>query len=149
MVIERSSEMNFLAAGSTEESVLDAAPAEPVDIVTLDAFCVARGIDRISFLKVDTEGGDLDVLRGAERLLAEQRIDVVQVEAGMNPGNERHVPFETLKAYLESHHYHLYGIYEQVGEWPLGEPQLRRTNPVFISGRTIAANRRPAPDAST
>ena len=74
-------------------------------------------------------------------MLTEQRIDLVQVEAGMNNSNKRHVPFETLKDYLQSHGYFLFGVYEQVSEWPTKEPHLRRTNLAFISRRLIEANK--------
>jgi hypothetical protein len=92
-------------------------------------------------MKIDTEGADLDVLKGAERMLNEQRIDIVKVEAGMNPTNHLHVPFEVLKNYLESKHYFLFGIYEQKHEWPTKHPHLRRTNPIFISQQVIENNR--------
>jgi FkbM family methyltransferase len=51
-----------------------------VPVVALDGFCGARGIGQVSLLKVDTEGHEMAVLRGAERLLAEQRIQAVVVE---------------------------------------------------------------------
>ena len=41
---------------------------------TLDSFCEARNIKEISVLKVDTEGFELEVLQGAERLLKERRV---------------------------------------------------------------------------
>lgn len=84
-------------------------------------------------MKVDTEGHDLEVLQGGEKLLTEQKIDVIQVEAGMNPSNRHHVPFEALKSYLESKSYLLFGIYEQTGEFMSGHPVMRRANCVFIS----------------
>ena len=58
----------------------------------------------------------------------------------MNPRNVTHVPFEALSEFLKSHGYFLFGIYEQAHEWS-GEPQLRRTNPVFISPRVQADTR--------
>ena len=45
-----------------------------VDCDTLDGLCRKLGVDQIDVLKVDTEGHDLAVLRGAERMLAERRI---------------------------------------------------------------------------
>lgn len=45
-----------------------------------DAFCRDRRIGRIFFLKVDTEGHDLKVLKGFAPLIAEGRIDVIQFE---------------------------------------------------------------------
>lgn len=114
---------------------------EEVRVETLDAVCESRNIPRISFLKVDTEGSDLGVLEGAATLLRAQRVDIVQVEAGMNGRNRHHVPFARFVELLEPMGYFLFGIYEQVQEWPTREPHLRRTNPVFVSENVIAGNR--------
>jgi len=142
MALKGSSEMFFLLGQSRDSPANEHVMTEEVDIVTLDEFCCASKIGQVNYLKIDTEGADLEVLKGGENLLDEQRIDFVEVEAGMNAGNKRHVPFETLKHYLESRSYLLFGIYEQVGEWPTKEPHLRRTNPVFVSRRMIETNRR-------
>lgn len=140
MVLQGSSNMFFLLDPSKSSQIQDDVKTEWVDVITLDEFCQTHKIDRINYLKIDTEGGDLDVLKGSVAMLSEQRIDLVEVEAGMNPKNERHVPFEALKEFLESHEYFLFGIYEQVDEWPTQEPHLRRTNPIFVSQKTIEAN---------
>ena len=143
MVLEGTSDLFFLRDRSKERPLNSDIPTESVDIVTLDEFCRTTGIERISFLKIDTEGGDLEVLKGAVHMLAGQKIDLVQVEAGMNPGNSRHVPLESLKSFLESHGYFIFGIYEQAQEWPTREPKLRRTNTVFASQRIIGMNLKP------
>ena len=124
--------------GSSDRARIDVtgvhdAKAATVSVDTLTGFCAARGISGISYLKVDTEGHDLEVLRGGESLLADGSVDVVEVEAGMSPDNRLHVPYADLVHYLEGFGYRLFGLYEQVPEWPTGRPQLRRTNPVFIS----------------
>lgn len=106
---------------------------ETIAIDTIDAFCETHRIDRIDFLKIDTEGHDLEVLRGAAAMLGAWRIMAVQVEAGMNPENSFHISFETLKAFLEGYGYRLFGFYDQVNEWPTRQPHLRRANPLFIS----------------
>ncbi len=131
----------FFLLGQSPELPKREARMEPVTIDTLDDFCQAKGIEHISYLKIDTEGGDLDVLKGAARLLAEQRIDIIQVEAGMNPTDRRHVPFETLKEFLLSHKYYLFGLYEQVAEAVPRQALLRRTNPIFVSENMIEAER--------
>jgi FkbM family methyltransferase len=112
--------------------------AQPADgtlvkVTTVDAFCSANGLERIGLLKIDTEGGDLDVLRGAECMLSAARIDFVEVEAGMNRDNRYHVPMFELLGFLEDKGYRLFGIYEQIPEWPSGRPFLRRANIVFLS----------------
>jgi len=141
MCVQGCSLMFFLVGDSKRAPIDGNVPTEPVEVVTLDEFCQIRGIDHISFLKIDTEGGDLEVLKGAMSMLAEQKIDLVQVEAGMNPGNTWHVSLERLKGFLESRRYFLFGIYEQESEWPTEEPHLRYVNAAFISAELIGKNR--------
>lgn len=135
------STMSFLLGQSKVSPTKNDVMAE-VDVVTLDQFCDSKGVTQINYLKIDTEGGDLEVLQGSVKMLAEQKIDLIEVEAGMNPNNTRHVPFEVLKSFLESHNYFVFGIYEQIYEWPTKEPHLRRINPIFISQRSVEVNRR-------
>jgi FkbM family methyltransferase len=116
---------------------------EEVDVGTVSEFCHTMEIVRISFLKIDTEGHDLEVLKGAAKVLDEQRIDFVKVEAGMNPANERHVPFTELKSYVEARGYWLFGIYDQKHERSGGRPHLRRANPVFVSEYVMRMNLAP------
>ena len=57
------------------------APAQfDLELTTLDEFCAEQGIGTIDFLKIDTEGNELNVLRGASKLLADGRIQAVQFE---------------------------------------------------------------------
>jgi FkbM family methyltransferase len=142
MVLQGRSDMFFLLGQSKKTPMNNDVPTDSVDVVTLDEFCHTKGINRVNFLKIDTEGGDLDVLKGAVNMLTEQRIDLVHVEAGMNPSNSGHVSFESLKEFLESHGYFLFGIYQQMNEWLTKEPHLRWTNPIFISHSMIEMNRK-------
>jgi hypothetical protein len=49
-------------------------------VTTLDEELAARGIAEVDLLKIDAEGYDLHVLRGAERCLAARAVAVVQFE---------------------------------------------------------------------
>ncbi len=53
---------------------------EEVPVTTVEAYCAAEGLRRVHLLKVDAEGHDLAVLRGASAMLAENRVDCVQFE---------------------------------------------------------------------
>ncbi len=53
---------------------------EEVATTTLDAFVSGAGLAHLTLVKIDTEGHDLAVLRGARSLFAEQRISVAQFE---------------------------------------------------------------------
>jgi len=54
----------------------------PVSVVatTLDLLCAQSQIERVDFLKIDTEGCEFKVLKGATGLLARGAIDVIQFE---------------------------------------------------------------------
>jgi FkbM family methyltransferase len=54
--------------------------ASTVSTTTLDSYAARRGIDGFALVKIDTEGHDLAVLRGAGNLLAGHRIALVQFE---------------------------------------------------------------------
>ena len=70
---------------------------------SLDDFCEAAQIKRVNFMKVDVEGFECSVFRGAERLLKEHRVDYICFEISKGPlksaGIESRAVFETLKAY--------------------------------------------------
>ena len=56
------------------------AEAHPVEVTTLDAFAQERGIGRVLLLKIDTEGNELAVLKGARDLIARKVVAVVMFE---------------------------------------------------------------------
>jgi FkbM family methyltransferase len=47
---------------------------ETVAVETIAGFAAKWGLERIDFLKVDTEGFDLEVLKGAGPVLRQQRV---------------------------------------------------------------------------
>ena len=71
------------------------------------------------------------------QLLDQQRVDFVQVEAGLNPQNELHVPFRASVAIWRPRGILLSALYEQMPDWLSGRINLRRANPVFISNRLV------------
>jgi FkbM family methyltransferase len=130
--VTRNSSMSYLERGSQPIAANEIVARQPVAVQTLDGFCREKGIERIDYLKIDAEGSDLDVLRGAERLLSNGDIFMVECECGMHPGNKVHVPFEAVKAHLEARNYRVFGLYEQSSEWLERKPFLRRVNALFL-----------------
>lgn len=106
---------------------------ELVKVLTLTDFCKSNQIKEIDFLKIDTQGYDLEVLKGATGLLESATVAFIQKEISMNPHNKFHVEFVEAKEFLERYNYVLFGIYEQKQERDI--PILRRSNVVFISGK--------------
>ena len=71
---------NGAGSGTNSLHQVSGAEIERVQVSTIDEYLEANGIDRVELIKVDTEGFDLEVLRGAESALADGRIGVVQFE---------------------------------------------------------------------
>jgi len=51
-----------------------------IEVTTIDNFCNNNNIEQIDFLKVDTEGNEIDVLKGASHMIAENKISSIQFE---------------------------------------------------------------------
>lgn len=114
--------------------------SETVHLTTIDLYCEEHGIHQVDFLKIDTEGHDLDVLIGSRAMLEAGRIMCIQCECGLHPDNGFHRPLEELKAFLEGFGYRLFGFYEQIEEWFGDTPNLRRANIVFLAPQVLREN---------
>jgi FkbM family methyltransferase len=56
--------------------------SEQIQVRTIDRFCSAEGIQRIDLLKLDVEGHELAVLRGARDMLERAAVRIIQFEFG-------------------------------------------------------------------
>lgn len=75
---------------------------QQVEATTLDQFCDTHGITSIDLLKLDTEGFELSILRGAQRMLEENRISYIQFEFNeMNAATHAHL--RDFKKLLKNH----------------------------------------------
>ena len=59
------------------ESHLD---TEPIIMVKLSTFLKEAGVSKISLLKIDAEGADPDIIKGAMKLISNQDIGIIQFE---------------------------------------------------------------------
>ncbi len=55
---------------------------EKVKIETVDSFCKKNSIKEIDLLKIDVEGNELNVLKGAKNMLKQKKIKRIQFEFG-------------------------------------------------------------------
>jgi FkbM family methyltransferase len=55
---------------------------ESIELTTLDKFCTENKIETIDFLKLDVEGHEMAVLKGASRMIGEGRVGFIQFEFG-------------------------------------------------------------------
>lgn len=110
-------------------TVLAADMAEEVPIETGDAFCAARNIRKVDFLKIDAEGHDFEVLKGFTQMLCRSDIGMLQFECSLNRDNNKHVMFEEVKSFLEGLGYRLFGIF--------GQKRHRRNPAVVLFGDAV------------
>lgn len=101
------------ALNSLHAGFQDGGEIESVRMETLDRVLTARGERRAQLLKIDTEGHDLEVLRGTAESLARGAFDIIQVEAGFDAPGTDQPSLGAITAFLAGHDYHLYGIYNQ------------------------------------
>lgn len=111
----------------------EALPSEDVEIATIDQFCSEHSITTIDILKIDTEGHEVAVLKGASGLLATRSIRLIKAECTVNPDNTYHTPFADLSALLYPVGYRLFAIYEQADDPRHPGPHLHRFDAAFMA----------------
>jgi Methyltransferase FkbM domain len=77
----------------------------------VDAFCKQKGIDSVDILKVDVEGSEAAVFRGAEGLFQKRAVRNVFTEVYFNPLYVGMPIFADLDAHLKAKGFRLHGIY--------------------------------------
>lgn len=107
-----------------------------IEVTTIDAFTAEKRIPHIDFLKIDTEGYDLEVLRGAERLLASKRIPFVLAEIGFHRGEEVQALFDDVRDLLAGHGFAVFGIYDQA--LARSNKRLHFANALFLNEAALS-----------
>jgi FkbM family methyltransferase len=82
-----------------------------VDLRTVDDFCREEKIDRIDILKSDTQGYDLEVFRGAEQMMRENRIHLILCEVNFAELYRNAAPFDAIFRFLVDHNFALVSFY--------------------------------------
>ena len=101
----------------------------PVRAVTLDRLAEEAGIGHIDLLKMDTQGAELSIIRGARRLLQAAAIDVIYTEFFLVPHYEGAALLHELWAPLAAHGYVMYDLFKG----PYGRNgQLRFGDAIFV-----------------
>jgi FkbM family methyltransferase len=110
------------------------------EVLTLDNLSRVFTRQHINILKVDVEGFELEVLGGATELLGTSSVDVIYIEAGLDPLNKRQIYYRNIEDHLNKFGYRLFKIYEQTNDWQTDSPLLRRVNMAFMSAQFVRDN---------
>lgn len=105
---------------STMSSILEPGPDcwgavkehRPVEVTTLDNYCGSAGIDHIDILKSDTQGYDLEVVKGATSLLAKNRIHLVFLEINFSEIYRQAPRLDEIYVFFIEHGFRLVSFYK-------------------------------------
>jgi FkbM family methyltransferase len=86
--------------------------SELVAVSTVDLICSERGITSIDVLKMDVQGWELEVLRGASGMLANNRVRFVFAEVGFRRNDVEMAMFGDLDAALSQYGFLFCGFYD-------------------------------------
>ncbi len=117
----------FTFAGDPNESIV-------CEMVCLDDFCLNR-LSMIDFLKIDVEGHELEVLKGAAKMISEDKISIIQFEF-----NEFNIFSKTFfyDYYKLLPQYKFYRIMPRHNLFPLGE--YTSSHEIFRYQNILAVN---------
>jgi len=79
---------------------------------TLDSFTAEHHIENIDLLKMDCQGFELEILKGALDLLASGCIQIIYSEVLFTPLYQNQAYFEDLIGHLRNYHYQLLALYD-------------------------------------
>ena len=100
-------------------SAMEPCGTGPVALSTLATWCTSRGIGRVDVIKLDTQGSELSVLRGAAPLLS--TVQLLEVEVEFNPLYEGQPLFGDVDAFVRDHGFRLWRL-DHLVHYSTGEP---------------------------
>lgn len=107
---ENQSQLNSLKHNNT--NLNSNAVKEQITVKTLDSFLQEQDIQTIDLLKIDTEGYEIEVLKGALNSLKSGKIKLILCEAALSFANERNTQLVNIINFLKPYNFTLLGMYE-------------------------------------
>lgn len=101
-----------------------------VNTIRLDTFCSEKNILHIDLLKLDVQGAEIRVLKGASRLLDEGVIQMIYAEVIFVPTYENQTTYNEVGQYLSEKGYLLHSLYNLAYD---GD-RLKQADFLFIRG---------------
>ena len=101
-----------------------------VETQILDTFCETEGVNKIDILKLDVEGAELNVLKGASRKLTKKEIKLIFTEVMFVAHYEGGCFFHEVSDFLSRYDYKLFNLYNLKRA---SNGQLRWGNAIFLN----------------
>ncbi len=98
--------------GASSDNMVATRNITQIDTLTLDEYCSENHIEQIDILKMDTQGSELSILKGAASLLRDKKIGLIYTEAYFKNQYKEQPLFYEIAAWLGKFGYHLEDIYD-------------------------------------
>ena len=98
--------------GATSDKSCETVGEIEIDIRTLDDECHRLGLDSIDLLKLDVQGYELEVLRGASGLLNDRKIQLIYTETYFKPQYHNQPLFWEVGSFLAGFGFSLVDFYD-------------------------------------
>lgn len=105
---------NMSSLNSLKQAVMNPdinSPKEIVSTITLDSYIADKGIHNIDLLKIDTEGYEMQVLKGALKSLRKGIVKAIYLEVGFSRENERNTYLTTVHEFMQDEGFTFLGLY--------------------------------------
>ena len=100
-----------------------------VEVTTLDDFCRKHTVEHIDILKLDTQGTEIQILRGARRMFSEGRVTLVYTEMISAPTYKGQGKLHELLQLLDDHNFSLVSFYNYCHR---ADGWLLQTDAIFV-----------------
>jgi FkbM family methyltransferase len=121
---------------------------EIVTVETIDSFCRVQALDRIDILKIDVQGWELEVLRGANMMLSRNSIRFVIAEVGFRKSDTDIQQFAELNEFMQVSKFDFCGLYDTYRYGP-AKQFVGFSNALYVNTSFVHADAkqiRPRPD---
>lgn len=85
-----------------------------VSVDTIDGYMNRNGIHKIDLLKIDSEGHEIEILRGAQTTMDSGRIKTILTECDFCREDKQHTYFPDLLEYLDDQGFAFFGLYDVI-----------------------------------
>jgi FkbM family methyltransferase len=85
-----------------------------ISVRRLDGFCQVENISSIDLLKIDVEGNELSVLKGASGMIKKNAIRAILLECDFNKDDKQHSYFFDVFDFLSEKNFCFHGLFDVV-----------------------------------
>ena len=85
-----------------------------ISVRSLDEFCLVEHISAIDLLKIDVEGNEISVLKGASGMIEKNAIRAIFLECDFNKEDKQHSYFFDIFDFLSEENFCFHGLFDVV-----------------------------------